>query len=107
MALSQEIKTPRPSTHIDWFTALKTKEETSLSQVFSYRFNIPTEYEFQFRKKQDIPTLKDKDAIMDFVSEKEQLVMVLYDLGIPIERYRWSTKTKGKTLKIEEKTTAL
>ena len=33
--------------------------------------------------------------------------MVLYDLGIPIERYRWSTKTKGKTLKIEEKTTAL
>ncbi|MFT7073459.1 MAG: hypothetical protein ACJA1Z_002103 [Patiriisocius sp.] len=103
MSLSQEIKTQCPMNQIDWFTALKAREETALDQVFSHRFNIPIEYEFQFSKKQDIPTLKDKDAVMDFVSEEEQLAMVLYDLGIPIEKYRWSTKTKGNELKIEGK----
>ena len=46
---------------------------------------------------------------MDFVSEQDEMAMALYELGIPLEKYRWTIKIseEKKTLLIKGKTTIL
>lgn len=106
-ALSKEFKTKYPAIKIDWFTALKTRKEVALGQVYSYKFNIPVNWVFSFDDKAEIPKLIDKDAIMDWVSESSEMATILYDLNIPIEKYRWKSKVKGNKLYIKGKTTVL
>lgn len=107
LALSKDFQTSYPNKEIDWLTALKTRKETTIGEVYSYKFNIPVEWEFTFDDETMIPELKNRDDIMDWVSESEELATVLYNLNIPIEKYRWRSNVKGKTLKIKGKTTVL
>jgi len=94
--LSKEFKATYPETNIDWFTALKTRQETSLGNVYSYKFNIPIEWKFTFDDANEIPQLKDKEDIMDWVAESPE-----------IEKYRWKSKISGNKLIIKGKTTVL
>ena len=104
--LSKEFSSKYANTQIDWFTALKTRRETTLGAIYSYKFNIPVDWEFTFDKQSDIPDLKDKEAIMDWVSESD-MAETLYRLNIPLEKYRWKSKIQGNTLIIKGKTTVL
>lgn len=105
--LAKEFKTSYPNIKIDWFTALKTRQETMPASAYSYKFNIPLEYEFTFDSPEDIPQLADREAIMDWVSDVEQMAAVLLQFNIPIEKYRWKSKIVGNTLIIQGKTTVL
>ncbi len=105
--LSKEFKKAYPNKNIDWFTAIKTRHETSLGKVYSYKFNVPIEWEFTFNNTTEIPQLKNKDAIMDWVSESPEMAEALYNLNIPIEKYRWKSTVKGNKLIIKGKTTVL
>lgn len=107
IALSKEFKVKYPKTVINWLTALKTRKETTLGKVYSYKFNIPVDWEFTFDNPSEIPELKDKEAIMDWVSEDSEMAEILYNLKIPIEKYRWKSKIKGNKLYIKGKTTVL
>ncbi|WP_282148131.1 hypothetical protein [Algibacter lectus] len=106
-ALSKDFKARYPQTKIDWFTALKTRKETGLGGIYSYKFNIPVEWEFTFNDKAEIPELSDRDAIMDWVSESSEMATILYNLNIPIEKYRWKSEIRGNKLLIKGKTTVL
>jgi len=106
-ALSKDFKASYPDVEIDWFTALKTRKETSLGGIYSYKFNIPVEWEFTFNDKAEIPELSDRDAIMDWVSESSEMATILYHLNIPIEKYRWKSEIHGNKLLIKGKTTVL
>ena len=106
-ALSKDFKASYPETKIDWFTALKTRKETGLGGIYSYKFNIPLEWEFTFNDKSEIPKLSDRDAIMDWVSESSEMATILYNLNIPIEKYRWKSEIRGNKLLIKGKTTVL
>ncbi len=107
IALSKDFKASYPNQKIDWFTALKTRKEASLGEPYSYKFNIPVEWEFTFDDPSEIPILKDRDAIMDWVSEDSEMASTLLALQIPMEKYRWRSKIKGNTLYIKGKTTVL
>ena len=107
MALSEEIQKSYPKENIDWFNALKTREETMLGSVYSYRFNIPVSWELTFDDKLEIPHLNNSDDIMDWVSDNDEIAIALYELGIPIEKFRWISRVTDNTLKIEGKTTVL
>lgn len=109
LALSQEIKTMYPTTNIDWFTALKTRKETTLGTPYSYRFNIPVAWNIQFNDISEIPTFDNREAIIDFISDQDEIAFELYKLGIPIEKFRWQVNIlEGTTtLKIKGKTTVL
>ena len=109
LALSEEMKTTYPKVTIDWNTALTTRKETTATEIYSYRFNVPVEWEFTFEDVSEIPSLKTRDDIMDFVSEQDEMAMALYELGIPLEKYRWIIKIseEKKTLLIKGKTTIL
>ncbi|WP_346881794.1 hypothetical protein [uncultured Algibacter sp.] len=106
-ALSKTFKTNYPDSPINWFTALKTRQETTLGEVYSYKFNIPVEWEFTFDNETEIPKLSNKEAIMDWVSESQEMAETLYNLNIPIEKYRWKSQIKGNKLYIKGKTTVL
>ncbi len=107
LALAAEFETNYPETTIDWFNALKTREENQLGGVYTYKFNVPVVWEFTFDTTAEIPLFKDKDALMDWLTENEQTASVLFELGIPIEKYRWRTAVKGTTLTIKGKTSVL
>lgn len=106
-ALSESMKKAYPNEEIDWFTALKTREETTLGGVYSYRFNIPVHWEVTFDNVTVIPKLKDREAIMDWVAGNDAMARTLFELGIPLEKFRWKSRISGNTLILEGKTTAL
>ncbi|MEP2058828.1 MAG: hypothetical protein ABJJ05_13530 [Maribacter litoralis] len=105
--LAKEFKQAYPNEAIDWFTALKTRQETSFGEAYSFKFNIPFEWEFTFDSVTDIPTLEDREAIMDWISESPEMAEVIYKLQIPIEKFRWRSTVKGNKLIIKGKTTVL
>ncbi len=105
--LAGEFKAKHLDYDIDWLKTLKLREEQSFGTAYSYRFNIPVEWEFTFDEIGDIPDLKNRDEIMDWIVENEAISEKLFQLGIPIEKYRWRTSTKDKTMRIKGKSTAL
>lgn len=105
--LAKEFKQAYPTVDIDWFTALKTRRESSFGKAYSFKFNIPVDWEFTFDKVNDIPTLEDKEAIMDWISESPEMAEVLFKLNIPIEKFRWRSTIKENKLIIKGKTTVL
>lgn len=107
LMLSQEMEVRYPNENIDWFTALKTREETALGAPYSYRFNVPVDWTFEFEAADDIPALEDKAALLDFIKEDPKLIQAILDTGIPISKFRWLAHSNGKTLHIKGKTTVL
>lgn len=105
--LSKEIAHKYPSAILDWLTALGTREETTSGAVYSYRFNIPVEWDFTFENASDISNLEDDDAIMDFILLNDELSLELFELGIPMEKFRWDCKIDNNHLTIKGKTTVL
>jgi hypothetical protein len=106
-ALAAEFKKLYDKTNIDWRNAIDNREETRIGEAYSYKFNIPVEWEVTFDAETEIPELKDRDAIMDFVSDAPEMAEALYRLNIPLEKYRWKSKIQGNTLIIKGKTTVL
>ncbi len=107
LALSQEMTALNPDKNINWQEALTTREEPALGEVYSYRFNIPVEWEIEFTNTSEIPNLETPDDIMDFIAEDEGMATTLYEMKISLEKYRWTSKIRGNILKISGKTTAL
>jgi len=104
-ALAEAIEKTYPETNIDWFTALKSRTETKLGAPYSYRFNIPVDWDISFEDAGAMPNLVDRDAIMDWVVEQENISTALFELGIPIEQFRWTAISHDRGLQIKAKTT--
>ncbi len=107
LQLASEISKTYPNETMDWFNALKTREETTLGTPYSYRFNIPVEWEFKYESADDIPQLNSKDAIMDFVTDNDEMAAAMYEINVPLEKFRWTAKISENTLKIYGKSTVL
>lgn len=107
MTLSKELMIRYPDKTIDWFEAIKSRKETDVGEVYSYKFNIPLEWEFQFENSEEVPGLSNREDIMDWVSEDLEIVQLIQSLNIPLEKFRWRSKQRGQSLIIEGKTTVL
>ncbi|MBO3096968.1 hypothetical protein [Gelidibacter pelagius] len=105
--LSREIAQKYPNANLDWLTALGTREETTSGAIYSYRFNIPVDWEIVFEDASKIPELDSADSIMDYILENDEFAFALYELGIPMEKFRWTSSSEGPILKIQGKTTVL
>lgn len=106
-ALAMEFKKKYPNVKADWETVLKTRTEQLPGDLYTYRFNIPIEWEFEFEDSADIPNFRNTQEIIDWISEDEQLLSTINAFNIPIEKFRWLTKVRGNTLSIKGKTTVL
>ena len=105
--LSKELAAAYPEVDIDWLKALNTHDSTHPGGVYSYRYNIPVEWELEFENEAEIPDFQSPEEIMDWIVEVEEIAMVLYNFQIPMEKYRWRSEKKGNTLLIKGKTTAV
>ena len=61
----------------------------------------------QFTDSEDIPKFRTNDNLLDFISENDKMASELYRLKIPIEKFRWSSKSKNNTLQIKGKVTVV
>jgi hypothetical protein len=107
LALSQEMAANNQSKTINWQEALTARQEPALGEVYSYRFNIPVQWEIEFSNASEIPNLQTPDAIMDFVAGDQAMAKALFEMKIPLEKYRWTARVNENVLKISGKTTAL
>ncbi len=105
--LSKEFEFAYPETPINWRKAMKTRREAGSGEAYSFKFNIPIVWEFTFDTTEEVPNLEDRDAIMDWISESPEMAEVLFELNIPLEKYRWKTQIQGKKLLVKGKTTVL
>lgn len=106
-AISKEFESQYPNENIDWLTALKTRQEGTVGEVYTYKFNIPVNWEFTFDDENEIPDLRNRDQIMDWIAEDDEMAMTIFKLGIPIEKYRWRASVENNKLLIKGKTTVL
>jgi hypothetical protein len=106
-ALTMEFKKKYPTVKVDWETILKTRAEQLPGDMYTYRFNIPVEWEFEFEDKADIPNFKNTQEIINWISEDATLLSIIKAFRIPIEKFRWLSKVRGNTLYIKGKTTVL
>ncbi|MBA6152083.1 hypothetical protein [Gelidibacter maritimus] len=106
-ALSNEIAQKYPNANLNWLTALGTHEETTAGAIYSYRFNIPIDWEIVFDDASEIPQLTTADSIMDYILENDEFSFALYDLGIPMEKFQWTSSSEENILKIQGNTTVL
>ncbi|MEK6155438.1 hypothetical protein WIW50_19430 [Flavobacteriaceae bacterium 3-367] len=106
-ALSETFKANYPHVDIDWFTALKTRQEHRFGKAYSYKFNIPVDWEFTFDAGTEISGFETREVLMDWLVENEAVAEALFQLGIPIEKYRWKSFVEGRILYVKGKTTVL
>lgn len=107
--LSKEIARKYPEEKdINWYDALNNEKERYIGDVYTYKFNIPVEWEFDYTNSDnDMPTFKIPEEIMDWIAEDEQLSKVMSKYNIPLEKFRWKSYTKNNKLIIKGKTTVL
>lgn len=106
-ALAMEFQKNYPNVNVAWETILKTRAEQLPGELYTYRFNIPVEWEFEFEAAADIPNFKNTQEIIDWISEDENLLRTIRTFHIPIQKFRWLTKVRGNTLIIKGKTTVV
>lgn len=105
--LAKEFKSKYPNVDADWESIIKTRTEQLSGDLYTYKFNIPIEWEFEFEEQADIPVFKSKEDIMEWISLIDELKNEIEALQIPIEKFRWLYKTRGNSLFIYGKTTVL
>jgi hypothetical protein len=103
--LAKELSTTYPEKELNWQQALHTKREEKIGKPYRYRFNIPIYWETIFENEGAIPELNSREAIMNWVAEEEALAMHIFELNIPLEKFRWKREIKGNKLIIKGKTT--
>lgn len=93
---------------IDWYDALNNYKERYVGDAYTYQFNVPVEWEFDYTNSDDVmPTFKIQEDIMDWIAEDEELSKVISAYNIPVEKFRWKSYVKGNKLVIKGKTTVL
>jgi len=105
--LAKEFEATYPTVNADWEQVLKTRTEQLPGDMYTYKFNIPIEWEFEFEDETDLPEFTSKDDVIDWIKAIDDLKNEVSKFNIPIEKFRWLFKTLGNTLIIKGKTTVL
>ena len=107
--LSKEIaRKYKDEKDIDWYSALNNERERYVGEAYTFQFNIPLKWEFDYTNSDDeAPNFKIQEEVMDWVAENEELAKELEKLNIPVEKFRWNWKVKNDKLIIKGKTTVL
>lgn len=105
--LSKQFIRKYPLENIHWLDAIRTREEHEPGKPFSYKFNIPIRWEVTFSDDEDVPSLTGSNEIMDWIEANESYNNQLKDMGIDVEKFRWSAYQKGQKVIIKGKTTVV
>ncbi|MGJ8591269.1 MAG: hypothetical protein ACSHXF_01900 [Aquaticitalea sp.] len=105
--LAKELDYIYPSAQLNWLTAMDRNKEKTAGAVYSYRFVVPVNWQIAYDEEALIPELKDANAIMDWILSHDECSLALYELGIPMEKFSWTSSSEGTILTIHGETTIL
>lgn len=105
--LAKEFEKSYPRTNIDWLSAMNNHEERYQGDIYSYKFNIPVQWEFQYLNDEMIPNFKNLKELHIWMLDNDEVAADLKQLGIPIEKYRLYETVRGDTLIIKGKVTGV
>lgn len=105
--LAKQFITSYPYTDIDWLSAMNNHEERYQGDIYSYKFNIPVRWEFEYLNDEDIPNFKTLNDLHVWMLDNDEIATDLEQLGIPIEKFRLYETVRGDKLIIKGKVTGV
>ncbi len=105
-AMQEQLQNKYPNTAIAWKKTLKNRKEYLYAEAYTYKLNVPIVWEFP-EKTAGLSKESDAETIMDWVIAQDELSKTLFQIGIPMEYYRWRYLARENGFAIEAKTTAL
>lgn len=107
--LSKEIAKKYPNENeIDWYEALNNDVERFVGDVYHKQFNIPVQWEFDFHHTDnEIPNFESDSDLIKWISENDEIMQEFTKIQIPLEKFRWTSKTKNNKLIIKGLSTCL
>jgi hypothetical protein len=107
--LSKEIKKKYPEEkEINWYDALNNEQERYVGEAYTTQFAIPIKWEFDYYNSDNkMPKFKTSEDVINWIQQKEELVLELKKYKIPIAKFRWNWSVKGTTLVVRGRTTGL
>jgi len=105
--LAKQFIASYPETNIDWLSVMNNQEERYQGDIYSYKFNIPVYWEFEYLNDEDVPSFKNLNELRAWMLDNDKIASDLEQMGIPIERFRLYEKVKGSKLIIKGKVTGV
>jgi hypothetical protein len=107
--LSKEIAKKYPEEkEIDWYTTLNNEEERYVGEAYTTKFNVPILWEFDYHNSdEEMPIFTKQEEVIQWIKNKEELLVELHKYSIPVEKFRWNWSVKNSKLIIRGRTTGV
>lgn len=106
--LSKEFAKKYPNEkEINWYDALNNESERYVGEAYTIQYNFPVQWEFSYNGDEEVPYFEDAEEIMTWIRDNEELYNEIKAFNIPLEKFRWDSKTKSNKLIIKGITTVL
>lgn len=89
--LAEQFAAKYPEHKTDWQQALLTLEPGDNPQPYVHYFNIPVEWMVVYPDEDSRPDLSDPAVQSAWISQQEDLVQAVDDMGFPLESFQWTT----------------
>ncbi len=93
--LVRQLNKRYPDMEIDWLQALNQQTLSNESDVFSYRYNVPIEWEILY-PEYDVPLLPTREDGMEWIMNQDKLIELVEKTEIPFKDFRWIVKKGDK-----------
>jgi len=107
--LSKEIaKKYASEKEIDWFDALNNEQERYVGEAYTTKYNIPVKFELDYTiSDNEVPVLRNKNEIINFITEDQNLASKIKTMKIPLDKFRWTAEIIRNKLIFKGMTTVL
>jgi len=95
--LARQLRNRYPEVEKNWIYAMED---------FSYKYNIPVEWEITY-PEYDVPTLENDLDKMEWLMNQDELLSIIEKTEIPFDYFRWIIKRKADRIKVYGKVTVL
>ncbi|AOW19577.1 hypothetical protein [Urechidicola croceus] len=105
--LAKEFSKKYDDSDIDWFSVLDNESEKYQGDIYTYKFNVPVKWEFDYENEEEIPSFRTLEEMYDWMKENQEIAKDLEQMNIPIQKFRWFETVKGNKLIIKGKSTVV
>ncbi len=93
--LARQLSKRYPEVEMEWLTAIQNESMNTTSDAFSYKYNVPVEWEIEY-PEYDAPALESELDKMEWLMNQDDLLEIINETEIPFEYFRWIVKKGNK-----------
>lgn len=105
--IQQKLEGEYPEVSMDWQDAFSRDVAESNTASFVNSFHIPVSWTVVYDHKDDRPKVKSESQKIDWIGKQKGLMKKINDLGIPIDKYKWTVNRIIHTNEKGEKVPAI